>query len=176
MPSSFNLIPAAAPPAPEYNPYPNFFNFLDIPPPNSSVVPILSDVWGTVVFYLDGRIRELLADGNSTWNLDFFNRAQNPNTSSPNNYNNTAYLRVRVYTNGSYVLNFSNGEVQNFIDKSDWNRFYFNRKPELTRQMVRRQVNTDGSVLIRFFNSSLRYQYPPLNSQMTPYQIKVAIL
>jgi len=82
MPSTFNLIPAAGPAPAEFTNYPNFFNFLDIPPPNATIDPILSDVWGTVVFYLDGRIRELMANGNSTWNFDFFNRAQNPNTTS----------------------------------------------------------------------------------------------
>lgn len=109
------------------------------------------------MFYLDGRIRELLADGNSTWNLDFYNGMQNPNKTSPNAYNNTAYLRARVYTNGSYVLNFSNGEVQNFINSTNWNKFYFNKKPEFTRLILNRQVNPDGSVLIKFLNSSIRY-------------------
>lgn len=130
-----------------------------MPPPltNTTNQPIESDVWGTVVFYLDGRIRELLADGNSTWNLDFYNGMQNPNKTSPNAYNNTAYLRARVYTNGSYVLNFSNGEVQNFINSTNWNKFYFNKKPEFTRLILNRQVNPDGSVLIKFLNSSIRY-------------------
>jgi len=82
MPSTFNIIQAAGPAPPEFTIYPNFFNFLDIPPPNATVVPIFSDVWGTVVFYLDGRIRELFADGNSTWNYDFYNGAQNPNLTS----------------------------------------------------------------------------------------------
>ncbi len=78
---------------------------------NITTQPIESEVWGTVVFYLDGRIRELLANGNSTWNLEFYNANQNPNITNLTSYNNTAYIRARVYTNGSYVLNFSNGEV-----------------------------------------------------------------
>jgi hypothetical protein len=81
------------------------------------------------VFYLDGRIRELKADGTSAWILDFYNKGQNPNYTSPSEYNNTAFLKARVFTNGSYVLSFSNGEVQRFLGQSDWNKFYFTMKP-----------------------------------------------
>jgi len=89
-------------------------------------------VWGTVIFYLDGRIRELKADGNSTWILDFYNKVQNPNYTSIADYNNTAFLKVRVFTNGSYVLTFTNGEIQSYMGQSDWNKFYFTNKPDLT--------------------------------------------
>jgi hypothetical protein len=82
------------------------------------------------VFYLDGRIRELKADGNSTWILDFYNKAQNPNFTSIADYNNTAFLKVRVFTNGSYVLTFANGDVQSYLGQSDWNKFYFTKKPD----------------------------------------------
>lgn len=144
---------------------------------STNVQPVISDVWGTVVFYLDGRIRELLAGGNSTWNLDFFNRAQNPNITSLNSTNNTAYLRIRVYTNGSYVLNFSNGIVESYLTESNWNKFYFNKKPDYARQIVVRQLNPNGYTQIEFLNGTVRWVYPPLTPQnSTEYQRKIAIL
>ena len=128
MPASFNLIPAPSAPAALPATFPDFYNWAFIP--QQYTVPVLSDVWGTVVFYLDGRIRELKADGNSTWILDFYNKAQNPNFTSIADYNNTAFLKVRVFTNGSYVLTFANGDVQSYLGQSDWNKFYFTKKPD----------------------------------------------
>jgi len=144
---------------------------------STNVQPVISDVWGTVVFYHDGRIRELLAGGNSTWNLDFFNRAQNPNITSLNSTNNTAYLRIRVYTNGSYVLNFSNGNVESYLTETNWNKFYFNKKSDYARQIVVRQLNPDGYTQIEFLNGTDRWVYPRLTPEnSTEYQRKIAIL
>ena len=111
MPLSFFTVPAPAAPVAQPTTYPNFNGFVPPPPMNITTQPVESEVWGTVVFYLDGRIRELLADGNSTWNLEFYNANQNRNITNLTSFNNTAYIRARVYTNGSYVLNFFNGEV-----------------------------------------------------------------
>jgi hypothetical protein len=41
---------------------------------------MIGDPWGTVVFYLDGRVRELKVDGSDTWDMQFYNPQQNPNT------------------------------------------------------------------------------------------------
>jgi hypothetical protein len=45
--------------------FPDFYAFAPAPQPNASLANVPSDVWGTVLFYMDGRVREVQTNGNS---------------------------------------------------------------------------------------------------------------
>ena len=85
-----------------------------------------SKPWGIIYFYMDGRIREILANGTSRWNNNFYDFSANPNTTFPtSSKNNTVHLKVQVWTNGSYIMNWIDGTQDSFIESSDWTKVYF---------------------------------------------------
>lgn len=90
-----------------------------------SPIPYPSKPWGSVFFYMDGRIRENLANGTNIWNDQFYDSSANPNTTSNSSYNSTAHLKIRVFMNGSFILNWANGDVEDNMWDDTWAKFYF---------------------------------------------------
>jgi len=63
------------------------------------------------------------------------------------------------------------------LTETNWNKFYFNKKPDYARQIIVRQLNRDGYTQIEFLNGTVRWVYPPLTPEnSTEYQRKIAIL
>jgi hypothetical protein len=78
------------------------------------------------VFYYDGRVRELLADGTVKDDLKFYNAPPNITNSTTNTtFNNTYFLKIRVYTNGSYIEYWSSGVVMDYSAQTNWFKYYF---------------------------------------------------
>jgi len=94
---------------------------------------------------MDGRIRELLANGTSVWNEQFYSPSINPNITSNSSMNNSVHLKVQVWTNGSYILNWIDGTSESFMDESSWPKVYFYRKAEFARQIKTLEEFDDGS-------------------------------
>lgn len=115
------------------------------------------------MFYYDGRVRELLADGTVKDDWKFYNGPLNvTNSTSNKTLNNTFFLKIRVFTNGSYVEFWSSGVVNDYSARTNWFKYYFIQKPLYARQIVTSDTNTDGSTFLTFLNKTSRYIYPPL--------------
>lgn len=84
---------------------------------------------------MDGRIRENLANGRNIWNNQFYDSIVNPDTKNSSSLNSTFHLKIRVYLNGSYILNWANGDVEDFILEENWAKYYFQNKANLARQI-----------------------------------------
>jgi len=122
------------------------------------------------VFYYDGRVRELLADGTVKDDWKFYNRPLNvTNSTSNKTLNNTFFLKIRVFTNGSYVEFWSSGIVNDYSARTNWFKYYFIQKPLYARQIVTSDTNTDGSTVLTFLNKTSRYIYPPLTRRNTTF-------
>jgi hypothetical protein len=83
------------------------------------------------VFYYDGRVRELTADGKVKDDLKFYNGPANATANVT--LNNTFFLKIRVFNNGSYVEYWSSGIVNDYSSKTDWFKYYFIKKPLYAR-------------------------------------------
>ena len=82
---------------------------------------------------MDGRIRELLANGTSRWNTQYFDMSANPNTTNSSSVNNTYHLKVQVWTNGSYILNWIDGNQESYMWDTNWPKVYFYRRAEFAK-------------------------------------------
>lgn len=122
------------------------------------------------MFYYDGRVRELLADGTVKDDWKFYNGPLNvTNSTSNKTLNNTFFLKIRVFTNGSYVEFWSSGVVNDYSGRTNWFKYYFIQKPLYARQIVTSDTNTDGSTVLTFLNKTSRYIYPPLSRRNTTF-------
>jgi hypothetical protein len=74
---------------------------------------------------MDGRIRELLANGTSRWNIKYFDISANPNMTSNSSVNSTVHLKVKVWTNGSYILGWMDGWQDPHMNETNWSKVYF---------------------------------------------------
>jgi hypothetical protein len=83
--------------------------------------------------------------------------------------NNTFFLKIRVFTNGSYVEFWSSGVVNDYSNRTNWFKYYFIQKPLYARQIVTSDTNADGSTFLTFLNKTSRYVYPPLTRRNTTF-------
>ena len=120
---------------------------------------------------MDGRIRELLANGTSVWNKQFFNPSLNPNKSDYQSVNSTYHLKVQVWTNGSYIISWVDGTLEDYTWDINWPKVYYYKKAEFALQMKSVVENAfDKSKVIQFLNGTQRYVYPPMTSINTKYE------
>jgi hypothetical protein len=89
-------------------------------------------------------VRELLADGKVKDDWQYYINAAN--ATSNKTLNSSFFLKIRVNTNGSYIEYWSNGIVNDYSSLTNWNKYYFVKKPEYARQIINRILYTDGSI------------------------------
>ncbi len=118
---------------------------------------------------MDGRIREILANGTSNQNNQFYDSSANPNTTQALSFNASAHLKIRVFMNGSYIMYWANGDVEDYMWSNNWAKFYFLQKGELARQIRQTEFFDDGSRQIQFFNGTVRYIFVPPSAKNTSY-------
>jgi len=123
----------------------------------------------TAFFFMDGRIKEARPDLSFSWDYSFYNAFANPNKTSNTSYNGTYHLKIRVFTNGSYILNWADGSVEDFSNRTDWNQFYFQKKGDFARQMRRVDALSGGFTQITFLNNTIRRVYPQTNIYNTTF-------
>jgi hypothetical protein len=124
----------------------------------------------TAFFFMDGRIKEARPNNAFNWDNSFYNKFANPNKTSNSSYNSTSHLKIRVFTNGSYILYWADGSVEDFLNRTDWNQFYFQKKGDLARQMRRVDVLSNGFTQITFLNNTIRRVYPKTNIYNTTFE------